>query len=290
MTTRSLRLGGFAAVAVLILTGACSPKATDAPAKSAGSTTLADCTPATLSLFKAGTLTIASDDPAYDPWFSDNDPSNGKGFESAVAYAVADRLGFAKAEVTWVKAGFNQVIQPGKKSFDFDINQFSISGKRAQAVDFSAPYYDVSQAIITLKDSKFAGAKSLADLKGAKLGAQIGTTSLTAIDQIDPTTKPLVYDDTSKAGQALANKQVDAIVADLPTAYYLTAAEIDNSKIIGEFIPEGDKPESFGLLLAKNSPLTPCVSVAVDALYKDGTLARLQEKWLNQATAVPELL
>lgn len=293
MTTRSQRLGGLAAVALLALTAACSPKEADSDSTSEpsgqGATTLADCKPDNLELFAAGKLTVATDDPAYDPWFSDNTPSNGKGFESAVAYAVADRLGFAKTDVTWVKAGFNQVIQPGKKNFDFDINQFSISAKRAKAVDFSTPYYDVSQAIITLKSSKYANAKTLADLKGAKLGAQIATTSLTAIDAIEPTTKPLVYDDTSKAGQALANKQVDAIVADLPTAYYLTAAEIDNSKIVGEFSPPGDKPESFGLLLAKNSPLTTCVSVAVDSISKDGTLAKLQQKWLNQATAVPEL-
>lgn len=287
-----ITLGGLVAAATLALTSACAPasdsdgdKAADKPA----ATGLADCKPADLSLLKPGTLTIATDDPAYDPWFSDNKPSNGKGFESAVAYAVADKLGFAQGDVTWVKAGFNQAIQPGKKSFDFDINQFSISTKRAKAVDFSTGYYTVSQAIITLKDSKFVGAMSLADLKDAKLGAQIATTSLDAIDQIAPSTKPLVYDDTSKAGQALANKQVDAIVADLPTAYYLTAAEIDDSKIVGEFQPSSGTPEQFGLLLSKGSGLTDCASAAVDALAKDGTLQKLQEQWLTQATDVPEL-
>ena len=283
--------GGLTAIAALALalTTAC------APADSEGSDTkavsaLADCKPADLPLVKAGTFTIATDDPAYDPWFSDNDPSNGKGFESAVAYAVADKLGFAKSDVTWVKAGFNQAIQPGKKAFDVDINQFSISSSRAKAVDFSTPYYSAAQAIITLKGSKYAGATSLAALKDAKLGAQIATTSLDAItEQVKPAAKPLVYDDTSKAAQALQNKQVDAIVADLPTAYYLTAAEIDGGTIVGQFQPASGEQEKFGLLLSKGSKLTPCVSAAVDALAKDGTLDILQKKWLAQATDVPEL-
>lgn len=283
--------GGLTALAALALalTAAC------APADSEGSDTkavsaLADCKPADLPLVKAGTFTIATDDPAYDPWFSNNDPSNGKGFESAVAYAVADKLGFAKSDVTWVKAGFNQAIQPGKKAFDVDINQFSISSSRAKAVDFSTPYYSAAQAIITLKGSKYAGATSLADLKDAKLGAQIATTSLDAIiEQVKPAAKPFVYDDTSKAAQALQNKQVDAIVADLPTAYYLTAAEIDGGTIVGQFQPAKGKQEQFGLLLSKGSKLTPCASAAVDALAKDGTLEKLKNEWLNQATDVPEL-
>jgi polar amino acid transport system substrate-binding protein len=284
--------GGLAALAAaaLLLTSACAAASDSSGGGPAtGTTKLSDCKAASLPLVKSGTLTVATDDPAYDPWFSDSKPSNGKGFESAVAYAVADKLGFPKDKVTWVKQGFNQAIQPGKKKFDFDINQFSISKSRAKAVDFSSGYYTVSQAIITLKSSKYSNATSLADLKDAKLGAQIATTSLDAIDQIDPKTKPLVYDDTSKAGQALANKQVDAIVADLPTAYYLTAAEIDNSKIVGEFSQTGGSPEQFGLLLAKGSGLTKCASAAVDALAKDGTLKNLQDQWLTQATSVPEL-
>lgn len=286
--------GGLTALAALALafTSACATtdsegdKKADKPAVSS----LADCKVADLTLQTPGKLTIATDDPAFEPWFSDNDPSNGKGFESAVAFAVADKLGFAKDDVTWVKAGFNQVIQPGKKNFDFDINQFSISEKRARAVDFSSPYYSAAQAIITLEGSKFAGATTLAELKDAKLGAQVATTSLAAIkSQIKPTTEPLVYDDTTKAAQALQNKQVDAIVADLPTAYYLTAAELDGAKIAGQFQPDTGKQEEFGLLLSKGSKLTPCVSAAVDALADDGTLKQLEDQWLNQATNVPEL-
>lgn len=287
---------GLTAIAALALTltAACGPAdsegSKDTASEAPAATSLADCTIADLALTTAGTLTIATDDPAYDPWFNDNDPSNGKGFESAVAYAVADKLGFAKGDVTWVKAGFNQVVQPGKKNFDFDVNQFSISAQRAKAVDFSSPYYSAAQAIITLEGSEFDDATSLADLKGAKLGAQIATTSLDAItNQIEPSTKPLVYDDTSKAAQALQNKQVDAIVADLPTAYYLTSAELDGATIAGQFQPTSGEQEEFGLLLSKGSKLTPCVSAAVEALDEDGTLLELQKTWLDQATDVPEL-
>ncbi|MRJ75718.1 transporter substrate-binding domain-containing protein [Aeromicrobium sp. SMF47] len=287
--------GGLTAIAALALalTAACAPADSDGDsndASTSAASSLADCQVDDLPLLKDGTLTVATDDPAFDPWFSDDDPSNGKGFESAVAYAVADKLGFAKDDVTWVKAGFNQVIQPGKKNFDFDINQFSISEDRKKAVDFSSPYYAAAQAIITLDSSPFKDAKTLDELKDAKLGAQVGTTSLQAVnEQIKPSTKALVYDDTTKAVQALQNKQVDAIVADLPSAYYLTAAEIDGGTIVGQFQPETGDQEEFGLLLAKGSKLTPCVSAAVDALADDGTLKQLEDEWLDQATDVPEL-
>jgi polar amino acid transport system substrate-binding protein len=295
MTSTSSR--GLTAVAALALalTAACAPTDSEGDSGAGGdsaapaATTLADCKPADLSLVTDGTLTIATDEPAFEPWFVDGDPTNGKGFESAVAYAVADKLGFGPDEITWVTAGFNQAVQAGTKTFDFDINQFSITEDRQKAVDFSSPYYAAAQGIITLEDSPFAGATSLADLKDAKLGAQIGTTSLTAIDQIDPATDPLVYDDTTKAAQALQNKQVDAVVADLPTAYYLTAAELDGGTIVGQFQPTTGDSEEFGLLLSKGSELTPCVTAAVDALAEDGTLADLEEEWLNQATDVPEL-
>jgi polar amino acid transport system substrate-binding protein len=288
-------LTALAALA-LALTAACAP--TDSDGGSDGgsgadaakaATSLSECKPADLPLLTSGTFTIATDDPAFEPWFVDNDPTNGQGFEGAVAYAVADRLGFAKDDVTWVKAGFNQAVQAGTKTFDVDINQFSITDDRAKVVDFSSPYYSAAQAIITLEDSSFAGATSLADLKDAKLGAQVATTSLEAIKQIDPATDPLVYDDTTKAAQALQNGQVDAVVADLPSAYYLTAAELDGATIVGQFQPTTGESEQFGLLLAKDSALTPCVSLAVDALVDDGTLAALEKEWLTQATDVPEL-
>src|SRR3954470_15811417 len=167
-----------------------------------------------------GTLTVGTDSPAYDPWFSHNDPSNGKGFESAVAYAVADRLGLDKGQLHWVRVPFNSSYAPGSKKFDFDINQISITPARAKVVDFSHGYYSAAQGVIAIKGSKGGSAASLADLKGLRLGAQTGTTSLTAInDVIQPTQKPLVFDDTNAAKQALLNDQVDAIVTDLPTAF-----------------------------------------------------------------------
>lgn len=279
-----------AAALTLSALAACAP-ADEKSSDSAGSELppLSQCQPDDLTLHTKGKLTIATDDPAYEPWFVDDEPSNGKGFEGAVARAVAGKLGFEPADVTWVKQGFNEAVKPGDKPFDFDVNQFSITKKRAQVVDFSAPYYKAKQAVITLEKSPFAKATSLDALKGAKLGAQVGTTSLEAAEQVETSSKPLVYDDTSKAAQALQNKQVDAIIADVPTAYYLVGAELDGAKIIGQFEPQTGESEQFGLLLDKGSKLTPCVSAAVEDLRKDGTLAKLEKQWLSQKTSVPEL-
>lgn len=265
--------------------GSTGPSASGSQGTSA---TIAGCTPADLKTKKAGALTVATDDPAYEPWFSDNDPTNGKGFESAVAYAVAGRLGYTKDQVSWVRAKFNAAISPAPKDFDFDINQFSISEDRKKAVDFSTGYYDVTQVVVTTKDSPIAGAKSIADLKNAKLGAQIGTTSLTALkDQIAPAGNPAVFQTNDLAVKALQNKQIDGIVADLPTGFYMTGAQLDNGVIVGQ-LPTVGAPEQFGLLLEKGSPLTDCASKAVDSLRSDGTLDKLRQTWLTAAGA-PEL-
>lgn len=248
------------------------------------------CDAATLATKTPGTLTIATDEPVYEPWFVDNDPSNGKGFESAVAYAVAQQLGFAKDKVTWVRAGFDAVISPAPKNFDFDINEFSITPDRAKVVDFSTGYYDVAQAIVTTADSTIAGATGLAELKGATLGAMIGTTSLAAIDaSIQPTNKPAVFNTNDDAVKALQNGQIDGVVTDLPTAFYMAGAQLDNGKVIGQLpVTTGGDVEQFGLLLEKDSPITGCVSSAVDALRADGTLGDLATQWLAEAGA-PEL-
>lgn len=260
------------------------PQASD-PASSASPES---CTKDKLNLFKAGTLTIATDSPAYEPWFVDNDPSNGKGFESAVAYAVADELGFSTSEVTWVKEPFNKSYAPGDKAFDFDINQISISPERAEVVDFSDGYYTATQAVITLKDNVDA-ASSLAGLKDLKLGAQTGTTSLTAIrEEVQPTQQPLVFDNTNVAKQALLNGQVDAIVADLPTALYITAVEIPGSAVAGQFASTSD-PEQFGMLFQKGNPLVACVNQALATLTSDGTLKQLETTWLAESIKVPVL-
>ena len=255
----------------------------------AGSSAPPSCTPATMHTHTSGTLTVGTDSPAYEPWFSNNKPSNGKGFESAVAFAVAKQLGYSASQVKWIVAPFNSVIAPTPKKFDFDINEVSISTKRAQAVDFSSGYYDVAQAVVALKANKYASATTIAGLKGAKLGAQKGTTSFDAINNvIKPGRTPLEYPTNDLAVQALKNGQIDGLVVDLPTGLYVTAAQVDNSKIVGQLAVTG-QPEQFGLVLDKGSSRTSCVSQAGDALRADGTLANLQKQWLTTSAGAPEL-
>lgn len=289
----SPRRAAIAAAALLTLAVAgCAPQEDS----SAGSTTppagtsAASCAPAGLATRTAGKLTVGTDTPAYDPWFTEDKPANGKGFESAVAYAVAQRLGYAQADVVWRTVAFNNAFAPGAKSFDFDINQISISEDRKKAVDFSSGYYDVRQAVITLKTSKIANARTIADLKGAKLGAQVGTTSLDVLnDVIKPTQPAAVYQKNDLAKSALKNGQVDGIVVDLPTAFYITGAEVPEAKVVGQFETGGARKEQFGLVLDKGSKLTSCVSKAVDALRADGTLAGLEKRWLSEAVDAPVL-
>jgi polar amino acid transport system substrate-binding protein len=284
----------FAGILALGVT-ACAPSSSSSgggsPAPTSGTSATADsCSVDKLNLLKPGTLTVATDQPAYDPWFSSNDPSNGKGFESAVAYAVAKQLGFSRQHVTWVVEPFNKSYAPGSKDFDFDINQISITPARAKVVDFSTGYYQAAQAVIVLNDSKYAGVTTLAGLKGARIGAQIGTTSLLAAqDDIKPTSQVAVFDDTNAAKQALLNSQVDAIVADLPTAFYITAAEIKGSTILGQFQTTSGHPEEFGMLFEKGNPLVPCVDKAIGALKRNGALHRIEKRWLSSDVHVPEL-
>ena len=239
----------------------------------------------------AGTLTIGTDSPAYEPWFAENDPTNGEGFESAVAYAVAEKLGFTGDQVQWTKVPFNSSYAPGKQGrFDFDINQISITPERAEVVDFSDGYYQAAQAVIVLKGSAGEGVTSVSELTGLRLGAQTGTTSLTAIrDVIQPDSDPIVFKDTSAAKQALLNDQVDAILADLPTAFYITAVEIPKGTIVGQFQPETGEQEEFGMLFEKGSPLVDCVNQALTALRDDGTLESIESRWLSDVVGVPEL-
>jgi len=236
-----------------------------------------------------GTLTVGTDKPAYEPWFSGDDPSNGKGYESAVAYAVAKRLGYAPEAVKWSVVSFNSAIAPGPKTFDVDINQISITEERKKNLDFSSGYYDVAQSVVTIKGSKAADATTLAQLKQVKLGAQVGTTSYTAAkDQIAPEQAVAVYNTNDDAKAALQNGQIDALVVDLPTGLFLAAADLDGGKLVGQ-LPVTGKPEQFGMVLDKGSSLTACVSQAVDALRADGTLERLQRQWLTDTAGAPEL-
>jgi polar amino acid transport system substrate-binding protein len=260
---------------------------TDSPDESA-SVPAEDCTADQLETLEPDTLTIATDDPAFPPYFEDNDPTNGKGFESAVAYAVADELGYAEDQVKWVVQPFNSSYAPGPKDFDFDVNQISITEKRAEQVDFSSPYYEAKQAVVALKDSPAADAATLADVAGADIGVQIGTTSLDAVETtIQPTSDAQVFDTSNDVVSALKNEQVEAVVVDVPTAFFLTAVQVTDGEIVGQFAgPEGDE---FGALLEKDSPLTPCVSQAIDALRESGELAEIEEQWLSQAADAPIL-
>jgi polar amino acid transport system substrate-binding protein len=296
---------GLAILPLILIPVACAPQddssATDEPGASDTPTSSDDAATATtapvdacavdqLPLRTPGTLTIGTDSPAYEPWFVDNDPSNGQGFESAVAYAVAEQLGFTKDQVTWVKVPFNTSYKPGEKNFDFDINQISITPARAEVVDFSDGYYAAAQAVIALKGSPVSEVTSIADLADYNLGAQTGTTSLTAIrDVIKPANEPAVFEDTNAAKQALLNGQVDAILADLPTAFYITAVEIPKSTIVGQFQPETGEQEEFGMLFEKGSGLVSCVNEALAALTSAGTLDQLEQQWLSDVVDVPVL-
>jgi polar amino acid transport system substrate-binding protein len=290
-------LGLAALAATTIAVAGCGSSSSGGNAASVGPSSgqtaaaaIAGCTPSTMHTLKSGTLTIGVDQPVYAPWFKGNNPSNGKGFEGAVNFAVAKELGYTPSQIAFHHITFDQAISPGPKSFDFDLDEFSITAKRATVVDFSAPYYDVTQAVVATKGSKAAGVTSIAGLQSLKLGAQLGSTSYTAItDQIHPSQTPAVFNTNSDAVQALKNGQVGAIVVDLPTAFYMTSAQIPNGVIVGQLPAGGGKPEQFGALLNKGSPLTSCVSKAVNALKANGTLAKIQDKWLAQAGNAPVL-
>ena len=273
------------ALAAVLLAAACAPA--DQPAPPA---TGATCEPGALPTRTPGTLTVGTDQPVYPPWYVDDDPANGRGFESAVAYALAEELGYPREQVTWTRVPFNAAIQPGPKPYDVNLTEFSITDERRQAVDFSAPYYDVRQALVALDGNRFAGARSIAELREARLGAQVGTTSYEVIQQqIRPEAAPAVFNTNDDAKLALTAGHVDAIVVDLPTAFYITSAELDGGKIVGQLPPGTGTPEQFGAVLDKSSPLTGCVSQAVERLRADGTLARLEQEWLAAAGAAPEL-
>ncbi|MFZ1880108.1 MAG: ABC transporter substrate-binding protein [Gaiellaceae bacterium] len=249
---------------------------------------------------KSGQLTIGTDNPAYPPWFAGgtktskwkiNDPATGKGYESAVAYAIAKKLGYAKANVAWTYVPFNKAFAPGKKSFDFDINQISYTPARAKVVNFSKSYYDVNQAIVVLKGTKISAIRSIKGLQSFKLGAQLGTTSYGFItSRIKPSQKPAVFPSNAGAVLALKNKQIDGLVVDLPTAFYVTAVQVPNSKILGQFEnATGAATDRFGVVLQKGNPLTSCVNTAITSLRTSGTLKTLQQLWLAKATGAPIL-
>ena len=269
-------------VPVLLLLAGCGSSKDETTA------TATACTPDKLPTHSKGVLTVATDKPAYPPYFEDDEPANGEGFESAVAFAIGKQLGYAPAKVKWTVEPFNSSYAPGPKDFDFDVNEISITAPREKAVDFASPYYTANQAIVALKDSDAAGAKSLDELKGAKIGVQVGTTSLSAVEEvIEPDSKPEVFNSSNDVVTALKNEQIDAVVVDLPTALYITAAQVPTATVVGQFAaPGGDQ---WGTLLAKGSALTACVSKAVDQLRSSGELAKITKRWMSQAAGAPEL-
>ena len=274
--------------ALLGLVAACSSISSAASSAAGGaSASTAACSNAAIQpdLRTKGQLTVATASPVYAPWFAGNKPANGQGYESAVAYAVAAQLGFKAAQVTWVHEPFDSSYAPGPKKFDFDINEISYSAARAQVVTFSSSYYDVQQALVALKSSPIVTKHSPADLKSYVFGDQVGTTSLAFINsKIQPTMTPKVFETLNDVKQALQTRQIAALVTDTPTAQFISSSEISGSVMVAQFPSTG---EHYGLLLAKGNPLVSCVNKALATLKSNGTLAKLQAKYLQIYTSVP---
>ena len=242
-----------------------------------------ECAVDTLDLTTPDTLTVATGEPAFPPWIGgDDDPTSKEGFESTVVYAISGRMGLTD-QVTWVRTGFDEAIAPGPKDYDFNIQQYSITEERDEVVDFSESYYTVQQSLVAYADSAITAAETAADLAEYRLGAQIGTTSLDYIENvIQPTTPASVYDTNADVKAALDADQIDGVVFDLPTAYFITAVEIPEATIVGVLEAPGGEPEEFGLLFEEGSPLVECVNVAIRSLKEDGTFAALEGIWLAQ--------
>ena len=249
---------------------------------------LSQCKRDSLDTLYKGVFTYGTDQPVYPPWYMGDNPENGDGFEAAVAYAVAEKLGYPREDVRWVRVPFNAALAPGTKEFDASLSEFSITDQRKAAVDFSTPYFDVTQAVVTVKSSPAARARNIDALKPLRLGVQVGTTSYTAADSVDGVNPVAVYNTNGDAKMALSSGEIDALVADLPTAFAV-ANELRDGVIVGQLPAVTDDVEQFGIVLTKGSPITRCVSSAVDALRDDGTLASLQNTWLAEAGKAPVL-
>ncbi len=276
-----------ALLALAMLAAACGSESTDSGSSDSGS-----CDEVTTKT--EGVLTVATGETVFPPWMGAgaddfDDPSTGTGFEGALVFALAEELGFADDAVTFVRTGFDAAIAPGAKDWDFNIQQYSITAERDEVVDFSDGYYQVEQAIIGPADSPAASASTIDELKPLRLGAALGTTSLDYIDNvIEPDDKAQVYDDNAAAKSAFDAGQVDGIVFDLPTAYFITAVEITDASIIG-VLPRDGEPEELGMLFEEGSPLVPCVNDALATLVSNGTIEALEDEWLNQGGSVTSI-
>ena len=277
----------LASVSAAVALSSCAQE--DSPSDAGASASPSGDACADITTVSDGVLTVGTSDPAFPPYVIDNDPTSGDGFESAVAYAVADEMGFTADQVEWTFAGFAQLFAPGDKDFDVALNQISITPKREQAVTFSTPYYEAANGVLVLKDSEFADASSLADLQDAKIGVQIGTTAGEQVEAaIAPTQEIAVFDDTTASTNALANGQIDALVTDLPTTLYLAAVEVDGGTVIGQ-LPGDTAADSWGLVLQKDNPLVGCVNQALAALSESGELQDITDEWMTQYTKAPVL-
>ena len=288
MRTFRLILAGLFSASALTAVTLTSSVTADATTSSS----LASCkTTINSQEYTKGKLTVATDNPVYTPWFVGNKPSNGKGFESALAYAIAKTLGISKTNVVWAYEPFDNSYTPGPKKFDFDINEISYTAQRATAVTFSESYYDVTQSIVTLKNSVVEKKHTPAELKTYLYGDQIGTTGLAYIyNHIHPTQQTRVYSTLDTAVAALETGQINAIVVDTPDGQYMATSQVENAQKKADGIQVGQFPstgEHYGLLFKKGNPLVGCVNVAINALKSNGTLASLTNKWLNIYTSVP---
>jgi polar amino acid transport system substrate-binding protein len=281
----ALFLGLFALIAT-----SCSSSSTEDTAAPAETAEVNECSPESLQTVAAGTLTIATGEPAYSPWVLNDAPEKGEGFEAAVAYAVAKQLGYSNDQVTWIRTTFDSAIAPGPKNFDFNIQQYSITDERKKVVDFSSAYYFSNQSIVSFKGSKIEGITTIADLKakGAVLGAAVASTSLDTIET-QFGLKAQVFNDNAAGVAALKNGQIDGLVVDLPTAFYLSAVEVPNGIIVGQVENRDSNDQGAGLLLAKDSPITKCVTAAVDAIRDSGELKEITDKWLATTAGAPYL-
>ena len=285
MSRRSL----FALPIVAILLAACAAPSSSTATAPSGSAAL-NCSPSALSLITPGTLTLSTSKPAYPPYVLDDNPTSGKGFESAVAYAVASKLGFTPSHVAWTYVTFEQTYAPGAKTYDFGLQQVSITPDRAKSIAFSTPYYAANQAVVALtKNAAASNATSITALKKLKLGVQVGTTSLTYITKvIAPTQQPYVFNDSEGATRALKNGTIDALVVDLPTAFYITGATLTGAKVVGQFKgTDANSGDQWGLVMNKGSALAPCVDQALAELKSSGQLQQIQDQWLSTAANAP---
>jgi polar amino acid transport system substrate-binding protein len=289
-----MTLAALAAVAVAVAgCGSSSSGGNDNPTvhqgSASGSPGAAACTPNAMKTVSAGNITIGVDQPVYPPWFNDNkNPINGSGFESAVDLAIAKQLGYTPAQIRVKRVTFNQAIQPGVSGFDYDLDEFTITPRRAQVVNFSAPYYNVAEAVVAMKGTRAASVTTFAGLKSLTLGAQTGSTDADTIQNVIKPAHSSLFARNGLAVQALKNHQIDGLVVDLPTAFYVTSAQVSGSTIVGQLKP-GANPPQFGALLPKSSQLSSCVSKAITALRASGELASIQKKWLSTEGNAPVL-